>query len=76
MKHYYDELCSQLRRADIDGDVITLPHNGEKFVINTENKRLNTLLTEVATLVAKIYINTKVDTHTLNTLVEDLKEYI
>lgn len=41
-----------------------------------EIKSLNTRLSQVATKVAKIYNNTKVDTYTLDTLVEDLKAYI
>lgn len=53
MRRYYDELCKQLLRADIDGDVITLPHNGKRIIINhsfsknPEVTKLNNELTDL-----------------------------
>lgn len=34
IRHYYVDICKQLESADLDGDVITLPHNGKKIKIN------------------------------------------
>lgn len=34
MRRYYNELCKQLQKTDIDGDVIVLPHNGKRIIIN------------------------------------------
>lgn len=68
----YDVLRSQYNFLHKDYErVILLREEAIK-----EIKSLNTRLSQVATKVAKIYNNTKADTCTLDTLVEDLKAYI